>query len=440
MKLLYQHAPGLPVTHVSLLLPETGACLDPPELQGLSRLITRMLFSGAGGLSNAEINGRLERLGASMGASLANDLTIPRLVTLTENLGPALELFLLSLREPNFDPEEFERLRAELLSGWFAEREEHKRLRAQEVYLHQLYQGAPTGYLPDGNDVGLRDSTLADARAHYETLSGGAAPLLAVLSDLSEAEVRERIAGRVEWPARPDGAAFPWNGFAPPAAEGRRITIVPEKDTNTDELILGAFSAAETEPDWHIHRLIAYIFGGDMNSRMFRAIRGDRGLSYGASCWYETSRGRAPRNRVSPFSMYTFPAAEHTAEALPLLISLYEELVEQGVSEEEVALARQALIQSHPFQTDTPEKLLGLEITRALYGLENDEEETHRAKFEGITPGDVHEVLRKSHHPGRLDMVFLGDPARLEPLAAKVAGVESMETRPYPASTSTKER
>ena len=41
---------------------------------------------GAGGLDNQEINGRLERLGASMGASLANDFIALRLETLTPSV------------------------------------------------------------------------------------------------------------------------------------------------------------------------------------------------------------------------------------------------------------------------------------------------------------------------------------------------------------------
>jgi predicted Zn-dependent peptidase len=267
MRLLYQHAPGHPVTYVSLFLPKTGACLDPSRLQGLSRLMLRMLFTGAGGLSNEEINQRLERLGATMGASLANDLAVPRLMALTENLDAALELFLLSLREPNFTEAEFERLKAELLSSWFADREEHKPLRAQEVYLHQLYRDAPTGYLPDGNDEGLRASSLENVRAQYEGLFRGAPPILAVLSDLPEQEVRARIASRVEWLREGNGRAYPWDDFAPGEARGRRVTIIPETGTNTDEVVVGGFCASETDPDWHIHRLAGSPMGRAAGTR-----------------------------------------------------------------------------------------------------------------------------------------------------------------------------
>ena len=72
MRLLYRHSPAQPVTHVSLLLPRTGVCLEPGHLRGVSRLMARLLFMGAGGLTNRELNSRLERLGASAGCSLAS--------------------------------------------------------------------------------------------------------------------------------------------------------------------------------------------------------------------------------------------------------------------------------------------------------------------------------------------------------------------------------
>ena len=100
MKMLYQQAPATPLTSISLMLPRTGVCLDPSGVRGATRLMGRLMFMGAGGMDNWELNSRLERLGASMGASLANDFAVLRLETLTANLDAALELFLLSVLEP----------------------------------------------------------------------------------------------------------------------------------------------------------------------------------------------------------------------------------------------------------------------------------------------------------------------------------------------------
>ena len=66
MRLIHERSAGIPLTYVHAIFPHAGTCLDPAGLQGLTRTTLRLMFAGARGLSNAELNGRLERLGASM--------------------------------------------------------------------------------------------------------------------------------------------------------------------------------------------------------------------------------------------------------------------------------------------------------------------------------------------------------------------------------------
>ena len=441
MKTLHQHTPGRPLTQLQLIFPRGGSFLDPPDLQGLSRITLRLMLMGAGGMSNTEFNGRLERLGAVAGFGLTNDHFTLRLLTLTPKLEEALELLNLALNEPAFDGEEFERLRAELISGWQSEREESKQLRAQEVYLHRSYGGGPQSYLADGLASGLRKCTLEDVRAQYKRLFAPMEPILGVLSGESRKTVDQLVASRLAIPAFADGdgpasadadGIDPWKDFTAPEPAGRVVTIVPDSGTNTDEVVLGSFSTHQNDPQWHLHRMITWIFGGDMNSRLFREVRGERGYSYGASCWYEAAAGRFPRNRVAPFTLYTFPSVEHSAQAVPLMISLYEQLVSGGVTEEEMALARSALINSHPFKRDSPEKMLALDMVRALHGVITEDDDSNRRKMEEATAADILEALREAHHPERMRIVLLGDPARLEPVAAAIPGVDSIETVRYP--------
>jgi zinc protease len=434
MRMIHERLAGIPLTYVHLVFPRAGACLDPAPLQGLTHTMLRLMFAGARGLSNAELNGRLERLGASMGFSQQNDHLSLRLVTLTENLDAAVDLFLAALHEPNLDGGEFARLKADALSSWQADREESKAIKAQEVYLHELYRGGPQGYQSDGTLDGLEALTLPAVQQHYRTVFGQAEPFLAVLSDLPREDAERRLAQRI---TPPPGKPLPdpWSGFAPARGTGRRIVLLPEAATETDEIVVGGFSAKETEPDWHVHRLITLLFGGDMNSRLFRILRGEHGLSYGASSWYEAQHGHCPRNQVSPFTLYTFPSAEHTAQALPLLLSLYEALVERGFTADELQRGRDTLIRSHPFLRDTPQKKLALQVQEALYGIRVDEEPEYRAKLEATTEDQVLRVLRATHDPRRVLIVLLGDPGRLEPLARAVPGTEEFRTVEYPKAT-----
>ncbi|MDH5751851.1 MAG: insulinase family protein [Deltaproteobacteria bacterium] len=438
MKALYQNQPAVPLTAVSLVLPRTGVCLEPPGLQGVTRLALRMIFRGAGAFSNEEYNSRLERLGATVGAGLGSDYVSFKMLTLTDNLDQALELFALALDEPRFDSGEFERLQGELISSWKFDRQESKRLRALEVYHREIYQGRPQGYLSDGTLEGLQAAGLDDVRAQFRLLRETGRPVVAMVSNLPREELLEKVSARLGATVQTgpeegrEQSPHPWDDFEPPVPAGRRVVIIPDRDTNTDEIILGAFSTAQTDPQWHLHQLIELVFGGDMNSRLFRIIRGERGLSYGASCWYEAGRGRTPRNQRAPFTLYTFPSAEHTAQAVPLLLEMYEELVRWGITPEELERARMARINSHPFHRDTPQKLLNLALEELLYGVRVDDEESNRKKLEAVDAGDLLKAIRKDHDPRRALLVMLGDPERLLPIAESLPDMEKIEEMEYP--------
>ncbi|MCH8990910.1 MAG: hypothetical protein IIA44_04050, partial [Acidobacteria bacterium] len=86
----------------------------------------------------------------------------------------------------------------------------------------------------------------------------------------------------------------------------------------------------------------------------------------------------------------------------------------------------------HPFLRDTPQKLLAIEVEKALHGVATDDDATNRRKLAALAPEKLLHELRRSHHPEQLHIVLLGDPARLEPIAAGIAGVANIRTIRYP--------
>jgi hypothetical protein len=61
-----------------------------------------------------------------------------------------------------------------------------------------------------------------------------------------------------------------------------------------------------------------------------------------------------------------------------------------------------------------------------------DDEDTHREKLLGATPADILRVLQTTHRPDLANIVLLGDPGRLEPVAKAILGLESLDVVEYP--------
>lgn len=431
MRLLYRAATQQPLTHLSLIFPRTGACTDPPTRKGSMLLNLCMLERGGGGLDDAQFQARMERLGASFGCSLSTDQASLQLTSLSAGLEEAVRLVRMALLEPTWDATEFERQRHKLISTWHTEREQSQVLCALDILCATLQGRGPRGYGIDGHPTGLRNTTRGSLPARQRQLFQASEPLLAVVSNLDERTLERMLAPLLELPFTPAAAVHPWDENPSPTPSGRRITLIDVPQAATCEILCGRLSTAESSADWRIHRLIALLFGGDMNSRLMRVLRGERGLSYGASCWYDSGE-RTPRNRTAPFVIHVFPSAEHAPEALQRILEMYTALRDEGLSEAELERGKRSLIQALPFLRETPHRRMALDVAEALYGVRTPEEEAYREEVASLSRQDVLRVLEATHDPQALEIVLLGNAKALRPVAEALPGVEHCRVIRYP--------
>ena len=445
---LYEFDAELPLSSVTLILSRTGACIDSPRQRGLTQLTLKLWLCGAGPFEENEFQARLESLGASLGVYVASDYVSLRLLTLTENLEAGLALFGLALHAPRFDEAAFHVLRKRMIGRWFHAREQDKQLRIHEQHLSQLFDAHPRSYMASGTPDGLARCELEDVKAHYQHLLRRGRPHLAVLSSLKEAEVVPMLTHQLpgfmkealakESSERKERLEHPWDQPQPrlDAAGGLKVSIIDLPNSQSDELLLGGFSTRVSAPDWHVHELAELIFGGDTNSRLFHRLRGNSGLCYSTSAWHEATQGFGPLYHPTPFSVYAVPSAEHTAEALPLLISLYQEFVQRGVSSDELHRARRTLINAFPFRGDTAHKRLLLRLEHALYGVACHSQADYRALLAEVTPNTVKQALVACHRPEQATVTLLGDAKRLRPIAERIPELESLNFIQVPSPSS----
>ena len=147
-----------------------------------------------------------------------------------------------------------------------------------------------------------------------------------------------------------------------------------------------------------------------------RAVRSERGWSYGAS-----SRLGLDRVRDS-WSMWTHPAAEDAADCIALQLQLMGEWVEGGVSDEEVEFARGYITNGHAFAVDTAEKRLEQRLDTKLLELPEGYFASYTQKIASVTTEQVNAALKRRLDPAVLRMSVLATESQLnEALASKVA-------------------
>lgn len=414
----------LPLVTVAVAF-RSGAAHDPDGKEGLSRLTTRMLRRGSQGLSAAETENAIDRLGGEISAEVATSTTAVYGQVLARNTGAFLELLGRVLSEPTFPEDEFARLVRETKAEIIDARDNDRAL-ADRFFRRTLFDGHAYGRTIRGTEVSLTSLTTAEARAHHRRQFVRKNAVVAFAGDITledaERQADKLLSGLSDAPAPADVL------LEPKPLAGRHLVFVDKPERTQTQVLIGGLGTAAKDED-HVPLSVANaIFGGTFTSRLMKEVRSKRGWSYGAS-----SRLGLDRHRHS-FVMWTFPAAADAPPCITLELGLLEKLIEGGITPRELAFMKRYLSRSHAFEVDTAQKRVHQELDVELLGLPADYHSGWLRKVDAVTVDEANAALRRRLSPENLLVTVVGTAGELLPkVRAAVPGLGSERVVAYDA-------
>jgi predicted Zn-dependent peptidase len=130
-----------------------GSIQDPTDKAGVANMVSALLDEGAGDLDSKAYHERLEEKAIQLGFNSGRDHFRGWIRMLKENREQAFELLRLALNAPRFDPEEVERIRAQVAAKLTRETTSPKRDFRQAL----VVDGVPRApvWPPGGRDARL---------------------------------------------------------------------------------------------------------------------------------------------------------------------------------------------------------------------------------------------------------------------------------------------
>jgi predicted Zn-dependent peptidase len=150
--------------------------------------------------------------------------------------------------------------------------------------------------------------------------------------------------------------------------------------------------------------------GGGASSRLFRVLREERSLTYGA---YSSLAARVAGGQ---FGASIDCRTEVTREACAGLFDLIRAFAAEGPTEEEHARARKYLLGSFPIPRETPGGVAQDEITRLLHGLPEDEWATWRNRVDAVSRREACQVAADFFDPSTGILAAVGDAKLIRPV------------------------
>jgi len=386
-----------------------GSYMDPKGKEGTAALFgSQLTQGGTAKLEAAKLEDRLEALAATLTSSCTQASGSVSLQVLDKDLTEGLDLLMQALAEPAFAQDRLD----------LAKRQGRQRVsrRNDDVTSIATYQ---MGYLLFGenhfasaNDTtaSLEAITRDDLVAFHARLLHPANLFVAASGQFDRKAVIDalnRTVGTLKaGPAARVSPAVPAPDF--PRTPG---LYVSDKDA-PQAMIRWAFPGIRrTDPDWHAAYVTNQILGGrGFTSRLMKKIRSDEGLTYGVYSTLEP--GTYWRGDVTG-SLQT--KNRSVAYALRLVLDEVRKLKEQPVSDDEMSVNKEGIIDAFPSQWATKQAVANRFADEAREGWPEDWWAGYRERIQAVTATDVQRMARKLFDTETMVILAVGKASEMEP-------------------------
>lgn len=251
----------------------TGSRNEEDHNHGISHFIEHLMFKGTANRSAKDIAETVDAVGGQLNAFTAKEYTCYYIKVLDNHLELALDILSDMMLSSRYAPEDIAREREVVLEEVNMYEDSPDEL-VHDIYLDNVWPHHPLGrnILGTTESIGRFDRNLVCE--YYDNFYRPDNIVVAAAGNLTHARVEELI-GRF------------FGGFSgrKKAQAAKPPLLMPTRRLHAREseqvhFCLGTASVPQDSPDIYVAHVLNNILGGGISSRLFQAIREERGLAY----------------------------------------------------------------------------------------------------------------------------------------------------------------
>ena len=415
----------VPSISFQIIMMGAGGYYDPADLPGLADTTASLMDEGTASKTSEQIAQALDTLAASVSISASEGSQIATMSgsALSDQIDDVLALAADILMHPKFDEQELARYKARTLAGLEDQRSDPDFL-ATERYSKAIYGTHPAssvGVTKESIEKITRDALVAFHKANYVPDHA----IIAVSGDITLADARTKFETALKaWTK--SGKARP-SVVDPPPTGGMKLYIVNRPGSVQTNYLLGEQTIPRLDPDYDTLQVMNTVLGGS-NGRLFRVLREEKGYTYGASSGLRVLRYRGDWRAGMDVR------TEVTEASLRDLLAELAKMRDQPVPAEELADAKRSMTASFALSLENPSEVLNLYVVRQMYAYPADYWDRYSERVTAVTPAQVQAAARKYLDPAKLQIVAVGDSAKIEAGLRKFGPVELYDDEGKPAA------
>ena len=410
----------LPTVVARLTILGAGAVFEPAATPGLASFTAQMLNQGTASRNSRQIAEDVEGMGASISATAAfgSSTTAITASGLSETFPQMMALAADILLHPAFPETELTRLK-QRQKAQLMQIHAQPRFLINEAFNKAVYGSHPAAVVTP-TIASIDAMTPELLRKWHDERYVPQNAILGFAGDVTVEQVRKALDSLSEWKKTDLATPQPPPSYA---AEARKVWLVDRPNSVQTTLMLGNLAVKRTDTDYLPMVVLDRIVGGSPAARLFLNLRENKGYTYDPFSFLSATLF------AGPWGAYADVRTDVTEGAMTEFMNEIRRIRDEKTPSVELEEAKHALVASFALSLENPSELLERATVLRIYHLPDDYWDTYPAKISAVTADDVQRVAQKYLNPDKLQVVAVGDAAKIREGLAKFGPVEVRDTQ-----------
>jgi zinc protease len=374
--------------------------------------------------SGDQLDELLESRAARVETGADDDSSTVSINVLKGDFDTVFPIFVDLLQHPAFRQEKIDLAKTRLNSNISRRNDEPSGIANREAA--RLAYGPESTYSRRAEYATVAAVTRDDLLAFHKRFVHPNNIILGLVGDFDSAAMEKKLRAAFEsWPKGPQASRTAPTDINP-AKPG--LYFIGKDDVTQSNIAIVGPGIVRNNPDYYAVAVMNEVYGGGFSGRLMNQIRSKMGLAYAVggglgSAWdhpgiFRTSMGTK---------------ASTTIESVNALRNEITTLVEKPITADEVAAAKEAILNAYVFTLDSKQKMLAEQTRLEFYGYPADYYQRYAANIEKVTPADVERVAKKYINPNQLAVLVVGKEKDFEKPLSSLGSVQTIDvTIPEP--------
>ncbi len=361
--------------------------------------------SGTATVTGDALDDQLDAKAATVETSGGLATTSVNWSSLKGDFDPVFTTALDLLLHPAFKQDKLALARRRLEAGIARRNDDASGIAGREATKLVYGAGSPYGRT---TEYGTAEAvTLADLQAWHSRTVAANNMIVAVSGDFDAAAMEVKLRRAFE-PLAKGPALIPTQvDFTGPTPG---VYFADKTDVDQSNVYIVGLGTRQDNPDLYALDVMNQIFSGGFSSRVVQNVRTKLGLAYDVGGSFGASY-----DHPGMFYVGASTKSESTVEATKAMLAEIVRLKTVPPTPVELQRAKDQVLNGFIFNYDSPEKVLGQQVTLAFYGYPTDFLERYRVGIDKVTAADVSRVANKYIDESKLATVVVGNAAQFTP-------------------------